>query len=438
MSTTEELREVLDRHAAAVDDHELHARSRAVHERVRVVRRRRRGAAAAALAVVLVGAGLGVLPALRGGAPEPAGPPQRLAGHEVPARTTVYGFGYRLAETVPPAKVADGPVRLPASTPGRVVSLVTDRLGRGVATLFANGQPVARSRGDHGSLERPVPLSDQATTLRVRLHGAPAGASAGLAVYERDGRMPDGVSNGSAVFRRSVAGTELLAARFGEPGQTSVRFAFTGSLGDVSFAQDCAHVPAHWQVRVSVGGDGYLASGCDGQEDAGHADFSLDGRSGAVRRHTVRIWLAPERGYDRNDLATPDRVVLGLGVYRLQASDRVVGGMRVPSTVEADGRTWGLVAMIGDGSGSHELAHTFDTTDGPLAIGFTSSGGHLGLRTDGRLVPATETGAWSENGPDLMGPDTVLLAGDRYRVSLTEERPGRTFRATLLVYAPID
>jgi hypothetical protein len=37
-----------------------------------------------------------------------------------------------------------------------------------------------------------------------------------------------------------------------------------------------------------------------------------------------------------------------------------------------------------------------------------------------------------------MGPDTVLLAGDRYRVSLAEDRPGRTFRATLLVYAPLD
>ena len=37
-----------------------------------------------------------------------------------------------------------------------------------------------------------------------------------------------------------------------------------------------------------------------------------------------------------------------------------------------------------------------------------------------------------------MGPDTVLLAGDRYRVSLAEERPGRTFQATLLVYSQID
>jgi len=44
----------------------------------------------------------------------------------------------------------------------------------------------------------------------------------------------------------------------------------------------------------------------------------------------------------------------------------------------------------------------------------------------------------AETARPLVGPDTVLLAGDRYRVSLTEERPGRSFRGTLLVYAPID
>ena len=45
---------------------------------------------------------------------------------------------------------------------GRVVSLVTDGLGDGVATLYVNGEPLARSRGDHGSLERPVPLPAEA------------------------------------------------------------------------------------------------------------------------------------------------------------------------------------------------------------------------------------------------------------------------------------
>jgi len=150
------------------------------------------------------------------------------------------------------------------------------------------------------------------------------------------------------------------------------------------------------------------------------------------------MWLAPQDGYARADLASPDETVLGLGAYALQASDPVVHGMRVPSTVEVAGRTWGLVDTVDNGAGSHRLVHTFDTSAGPLVIGYTSSGGHLGLRTDGRLVPAVETGAWSAGGRDLMGPDTVLLAGDSYRVSLGEERPGRTFQATVLVYSPID
>jgi len=440
MSTTEELREVLDRHAAGVSDHAVHARAVAVHQRVRVVRRRRRGAAAAVLAVVLVGAGLGVLPVLRGGAPEPAGPPQRLAGHEVPARTTVHGFGYRYVTAVRSGQVDAGRVRLPASGSGRAVSLVTDGLGDGVATLFADGQPIARSRGAHGSVERPVPVPEEATRLRVQVHGAPAAATAALAVYQRDGRMPDGVSNGSAVFRRTVAGERLLTARFGRLGQTDLRFSFTGALGAASFAEYCDHLPAHWQVQVSIDGDGYVSGGCDAQEDAGHPDFSFRGGR-TVRRHTVHVFLtAPDAvGDDQHRVEeTVPGVVLGLGVYRAQASDPVVGGMRIPSTVEAAGRTWALADTVDNGSGSHRFTHTFDTADGPLVVGYTSSGGHLGLRTEGRLVPSVETGAWSAGGQDLVGPDTVLLAGDRYRVSLTEERPGRTFRATLLVYAPID
>ena len=273
--------------------------------------------------------------------------------------------------------------------------------------------------------------------MRVRLRGAAAGARAALAVYQRDGRLPDGVSNGSAVFRRTVAGKGLVAGRFGRPGQTELRFTFRARLGQLSFAQYCAHLPAHWQFRVSIDGDGYLASGCAADEDAGVPDFSVDD-DGPVRQHSARVWLAPESGYDRSDLDAPDAAVLGLGVYHpLGADDPVIGGMRVPSMVEVAGRTWGLVDTIDNGEGSHELTHSFDTGDGPLVVGYASDGGHLGLRTAGRLVPAVETGSWSR-GPGLMGPDTVLLAGDRYRVTLGEERSGRTFRGALLVYTPLQ
>jgi hypothetical protein len=248
--------------------------------------------------------------------------------------------------------------------------------------------------------------------------------------------MPHGVSNGSAVFRRTVAGADLLAGRFSEPGQAVLRFGFTGALGEVSFAHYCTGVPRRLALHVSIDRGGYVSSPCnDTAEDAGHTDFSIEAH-GPVKRHRVRVWLAP--GTDKNvrPVAVPG-AVLGLAAYREQPSDPVVQGMRVPTTVEDAGRTWTLDRMIDNGAGSHVLAHTFDTTDGPLVVGYVDGGGHLGLRVDGGLVPATETGAWA-NGPGLSGPGPVLLRGDRYRLTLGEERPGRTFRGTLLVYRPVD
>ena len=225
--------------------------------------------------------------------------------------------------------------------------------------------------------------------MKVRLHGTPAGAEAALAVYQRDGRMPDGVSNGSAVFRRTVAGTDLLAARFGEPGQTSISFSFTGALGQAAFAQDCEHVPAHWEVRVSIGGDGYVSGGCDGgQEDAGHADFSLPEGGTQVRPHPVRMWLAPQRGLRQGGPRQPGQG--RAGARRLRAPGLGPGGPRHAGALDRRGRghTWGLADTVDNGTGSQPARpHLRRPPAGPLVIGYTSSGGHLGLRADGRLRP---------------------------------------------------
>ena len=53
MSTMDDLRSTLDRHASELTDHDLHVRPVAVRERIRVVRRRRRGAAGGVAAAVV-------------------------------------------------------------------------------------------------------------------------------------------------------------------------------------------------------------------------------------------------------------------------------------------------------------------------------------------------------------------------------------------------
>lgn len=73
MSTIDDLRGTLDRHAAELTDHDVHARPGAVRQRIRGVRRRRAGAGGLAAAVVLTGlvGGLSRLPG-DGPAPPPA------------------------------------------------------------------------------------------------------------------------------------------------------------------------------------------------------------------------------------------------------------------------------------------------------------------------------------------------------------------------------
>ncbi len=76
MSTIDELRATLESHAAALPDHDAHARSGSVHQRVRAVRRRRLAGASLAAAGVATAVVLAVASGPHGGgaAPQPAGP----------------------------------------------------------------------------------------------------------------------------------------------------------------------------------------------------------------------------------------------------------------------------------------------------------------------------------------------------------------------------
>jgi hypothetical protein len=78
MSTTDDLRSTLDRHASELTDHDLHVRPVAVRERIRVVRRRRRATVAGVAAAVVAAVALTV--SLPGGRQVPVAD-RTLAGH---------------------------------------------------------------------------------------------------------------------------------------------------------------------------------------------------------------------------------------------------------------------------------------------------------------------------------------------------------------------
>ena len=96
MSTLDDLRGTLDRHAAELTDHDVHTRPGAVRQRVRVVRRRRAGAGGLAAAVVVAGL-VGGLSRLPGDAPTPpeAGRPTHQAAPQ-PDFPPALGDGSRL------------------------------------------------------------------------------------------------------------------------------------------------------------------------------------------------------------------------------------------------------------------------------------------------------------------------------------------------------
>lgn len=417
MSTLHELRTTLEQHADNLHDTERVDRAATVRQRVRVVRRRRITTVVLA-AVVAIVAVAGLAGALR--TPHEVQPADRLLGVDVPGEIEVLDVPYALDDR---HELTDDPrLRLGDAGHDRALLLVATGLGSGTATLYADGEAVARVRADD-PLAAPVTIGDTEADLRVRLDGTDGAARAGVAVYEATGELPPGVSNGTAVFREQVAGNRLLDAGFLEPGESAIVLQTQGALRDLRFTFYCVAPDDIW-VTLAIADNEAAGTGCGNHTglDAGTGtSVVIDQQPAHPDGSAVRVYLT--EGALGAQLTSPDDMVLGAAVYERSVADQQVLDDRVDTRVEFAGRTWVLDEVVGGSA-------AVDTADGDVLLGLVTDGSGQRVSWAGSLDrggSATMTTNAGGTNSLLAG---VLLAGDRYDVRTTGGE------ARLLLYRP--
>lgn len=429
MSTLRELRETLDERAGTVDDTERYARPVAVRARIRAARRRRAGLAASTAAAVALGSVAAVGTLRDDASVQPAGP--AVLGLDVPQEVTLDGRELAFARAL---DLDDGRLRLPASGRERAVSLVTDGLGDGSATLLVDGIPVARAFSDE-PVEAAVPAYAAANIdLRVRLDGTPADARVGVAVYEDTGRLADGVTDGTRVFRDSVAGSRLVAADFSEPGAGSLELPFDADHVSVEQAGFCTtSAPDVWATTMVDGRD-LTTTSCDDDPsvDVGSARTPLEDLRG---RHTLGIRLT--RGHDGPPVA-PEDAVLGLAVYTGPGlSPGRVAGFTPPAYLEAQGRTWKYVGADGMNRDDGAFPALWTADDSDALVAFVTEGdATVSARWRGRLSRGGSDLVDGLEGHPFFATAGLLLEGDEYEVTLASD-DGAPFRGGVVWYEPV-
>jgi len=415
MSTLDDLRSTLDRHADELHDADRYVRPVAVRARIRAVRRRRAAAVSVAAALVLVGAAAAVGSLRSPSTPQPAS----VVGVDVPRDIEVLGFPYALSELT---ELTVDSTDLARSEHPRAVVLTASGLGSGVATLYSNEQPIARVRPGE-QVSAPVDLDTGAADLRVRFTDTAHHARAGVAVYEATGELAQGVANATrtSVFRNEVAGDPLVAAAFAQPGDREVRLRVPGSANELRFASYCAG-DDDLMVNVSIDGHGALSGSCgDRLRDAGRgSSFSFDDPVPGAE-HDVRVYLT--RG-DGDQPVDPDGADFGVGIYQLSSLDEHALGQRIPARVEYGGRTWVL-------DGLREAPATIDTERGDVLLGLVATGRDVNLTWHSAL-DGDDDGSVTLGDGGFTSTAGLLLPGDSYDVRTT----GRPEEARLVVYRP--
>ncbi|MBZ5733204.1 hypothetical protein K8Z61_01740 [Nocardioides sp. TRM66260-LWL] len=448
MSTLDDLRRTLDERAGALTDDGLADRAGAVRGRVSRIRRRRAAIGVAAV-VLAIGAGVG-LRTVDLGRPDaiaPAGPRPELTGPvlgvDVPSSLDVLGFPYRRVDV---REIDEAAQPLGGGRSAQAVVLVGSGLaGGGIATLYVDDVAVARVDAAH-PVAPAYPIDAGDARLSVRLADAGTDARTALAVFRSDELAP-GVAapDGSAVFRREVAGQRLVGAAWsigdqappvvrvpdGLPAGSTLRTYCRTSAADVGLATRTDRGPLGSEFGCSD----------EGRDAVSSSTYGQSAEAGAVTARPFAI--RGSRDEEEAPLTdVPSDLLVGVAVYApMPSSGEELLGTAVPEYVEQGGRTW-------------RLSHTVPELAGPVsqAVGQPGDGDRLVMAYSGRGTAGVR---WTDargdqgggyyqttNDTDSTGVQDVgvLLGGTgpyvlRQAPPIEDERPART---ALAVYEPLD
>lgn len=433
-SNLDDLRVSLSAHADAfthtVTEADAAGRSASLHARIRRARHRRRGTLAGGVAAVVLVAG-GVYAAATLPAPHHSSRPV-IAGHTLDTDVTVSGFTYRLGETVQSAPGQQRlTLRLPEVVDDRVIELVGTGLDSGTATLRDGATDLARASGSM-RVAAPVPVGSDKHEVTVVLHDAGKDAQVGLAVYDRDGALPSGIDDGTAVFRSRVAATSLVGGVWARPGQASASFTVSGPVQRWRLADECA-LPGTKPARgvmldETVDGKPYAGTGCDTiaerDLDPGTSGSEPDHWALGPGKHTFVLRLVDGKGHP---VRLPGAIV-GAALYAV-GGQRTVQGMPIDEQIEANGRDWVLDQVIPADNAQIEGPAYVKAVVGPGD--WRPVGQHLTAGDRDLEIAATANQTGSVGGPELG----EVLPGSTYRFWLKHPKDPSA-KATILVYRP--
>lgn len=397
MNDLEQLRTTLERHADDVVDHDALGRVGSVHSRVRGVRRRRRAAAAgtAALTLAVVG-GVALLPQ-RDAGPTPATP--TVLGMTVPSSFDSLGYTYGFDRAVEGDTRAS--VRLAASDEPQLVSWGT--VGEDdTVEVTRYGTTTTSTAADFSDFVL-VPAGDAAT---VRVVGS---SDVGLAVFALTSERPEGVTSDGLTYRQEVAGQDLIAAAFGEPGRAELELDAAAVSRGVRFSVECAGAPAGSSVHLDLAGEegGFITGQCDADvlpfDPGATSSVSIPTRPGEDM--SVRAWVS--QGLEDGPLLQDDDVVISVAVYDDAPSGRVAAGRDVPDLVESGGHLWRFDSLTTTEPGQAAVSVAGRADRQVLAMGYTAAGEDSIVVLEHSVNGVTVRG----DGTDLSGGVIGVLSG---------------------------
>ncbi|MBB6628107.1 hypothetical protein H5V45_12330 [Nocardioides sp. KIGAM211] len=413
MSSIDDLRSTLERHADGLADHDLHVRPVAVRARVRAVRRRRRSVLGGVAAAVVAAA---VATTLAVGADRSAPVADRtLAGHVAPASLTSLGYTYAFDR----ARQGDGRavLDLPESERPRLLSWATEGTDDRVVLRAPGEEPRVLEADDFGDFTFVPPRSGGRFTLTGT-------GPVALAAYDLTDAVPAGATAYGVTFRDEVAGQRLAGVAIGDPGDADVAFVGSRDAGPIQVSYVCAGGPKGAWIHISQNGEQLVfGGGCDDPlfDPAGRGGYgSTLGRSDASDL-TLRMWVTDgEHGPVVED---PD-LRIGVAAYTPAPAVEKLAGTAVARTVEHDGHLWTLVDTTSNEPGARTLEVAgVDGRETLAVLAFGRTGrGVVRTLADGRPGAGTFAAGGSGSTEQLIpaGDHTVGLraTGARLRPDL--------------------